>query len=37
MTGRIRTGPRLSKQRYRFKQDIVPDIEAVPISKQEFR
>lgn len=36
-TGRIKLGPKLAKQRYVYKQDIVPDIEAVPLSKQAFR
>lgn len=36
-TGRIKRGPKLAKQRYTYKQDIIPDLEAVPLSKQAFR
>ena len=36
-TGRIKKGPKLAKERYTYKQDIVPDLEPVPLSKQPFR
>jgi hypothetical protein len=36
-TGRIKLGPKLAKQRYTYKQDIIPDMEPVPLSKQPFR
>jgi hypothetical protein len=36
-TGRIKLGPKLAKQRYTYKQDIEPDMEPVPLSKQPFR
>lgn len=36
-TGRIKVGPKLAKKRYTYKQDIVPDLEPVPLSKQPLR